>query len=122
MSRPVLVPTAEHPITVEPTSSHVTVRAGDVLVADSTSAVVLREGGYPAVYYVPRADVAPDVLKPSDTTTYCPFKGDAAHFSITTPTGELTDAVWSYAAPYDAVAQIAGHLAFYPDKVDVTVD
>lgn len=122
MSRQILEPGPQHPITVDPASVHVTVRAGDVLVADSTAAFVLREADYPPVYYLPRADVAPGVLVAGDTSTYCPFKGDASYFTVATAAGELTDAVWSYPEPYAAVAPIAGHVAFYPDKVDITVD
>jgi uncharacterized protein (DUF427 family) len=121
VSRQVLVPTPEHPITVEPASSRVTVRAGDSVIADSVAALVLREAGYPAIYYIPRVDVAPDVLEISEKTSYCPYKGDASYFSIVTADGELTDAVWRYLAPYAAVEQIAEHVAFYPDKVDITV-
>ena len=121
MSRQVLVPTPKHPITVEPVSARVTVRAGDSVIADSAAALVLREAGYPAIYYIPRVDVAPDVLEISEKTSYCPYKGDASYFSIVTADGELTDAVWRYLAPYAAVEQIAEHVAFYPDKVDITV-
>ena len=65
----------------------------------------------------PQEDIEPDVLAPSDTATYCPFKGDASYFDV----DEVSDAGWTYREPYDAVAEIAGHVAFYPDKVDVQV-
>lgn len=122
MSRTVLEPSPQHPITVEPTSARVTVKAGDTPVADTTAALALREADYPAVYYIPVADVRPEVLRPSDTTTYCPYKGEASYYSIATPQGELTDAVWTYVTPYPAVAPIAGHVAFYANRVDVAVD
>ncbi len=121
MSRKVLQPGPQHPITVEPASARVTVKAGDTAVADTTAALALQEAQYPTVYYVPLADVRPEVLRPSDTTTYCPYKGDASYYSIVTPEGELADAVWTYVEPYDAVAPIAGHVAFYANRVDVTV-
>jgi uncharacterized protein (DUF427 family) len=121
VTRPVLEPSPQHPITIEPASSQVTVKAGDTLVADTTAALALREANYPTVYYVPLADVRPEVLQASDTTTYCPYKGDASYYSIATPAGELTDAVWRYVTPYPAVAPIAGHVAFYANRVDVVV-
>jgi uncharacterized protein (DUF427 family) len=121
VSRTVLEPGPQHPITVEPASTRVTVRAGETPVAETTAALALQEAGYPVVYYVPLADVRPEVLKPSDTTTYCPYKGDATYHSIVTPEGELADAVWTYVAPYAAVSPIAGHVAFYPNKVDIAV-
>ena len=92
VTRPVLEPSPQHPITIEPASSQVTVKAGDILVADTTAALALREANYPTVYYVPLADVRPEVLQASNTTTYCPYKGDASYYSIATPAGELTDA------------------------------
>jgi len=121
-TRPRLEPTADHPITVEPTGKHVTVRVNGEIVADTDSALTLQESTYPAVQYVPSSDVVQSVLRASDTETYCPFKGDASYFHVVTAAGDtVEDAIWTYTEPYPAVAQIAGHVAFYPDKADVTV-
>ncbi|MCW2688601.1 MAG: hypothetical protein JWR37_3491 [Mycobacterium sp.] len=119
--RPVLQPTAEHPITVEPTGKHVTVRVNGEVVADTDDALTLQESTYPAVQYIPLRDVVQTVLQPSDTTTYCPFKGDASYYSVTTAGATVDDAIWTYEQPYEAVAGIAGHVAFYPNKADVAV-
>ena len=121
MSRTVLQPGPQHPITVEPAAARITVTAGGTPVADTAAALALQEAKYPTVYYIPLADVRSDVLKPSDHTTYCPFKGDASYYSIATADGELTDAVWYYREPYPAVAAIAGHVAFYANRVDISV-
>jgi uncharacterized protein (DUF427 family) len=62
------------------------------------------------------------VLSSSDTTTYCPFKGDASYYTVTTSAGDVVeDAIWTYEPPYPAVADIVGHVAFYPDKADIAV-
>lgn len=120
--RPVLQPTADHPITVEPTGRRVTVRVDGDVVADSRAALTLRESTYPAVQYVPLADVARDRLRRSDTATYCPFKGEAGYYHVVTAGGDtVEDVIWTYERPYPAVAEIAGHVAFYPDKADITV-
>lgn len=119
--RPVLQPTAEHPITVEPTGKHVTVRINGELIADTHDALTLQESTYPAVQYIPLRDVEQAKLKPSDTTTYCPFKGDASYYHVTTAAGTVDDAIWTYRQPYRAVADIAGHVAFYSDKADIAV-
>lgn len=120
--RPVLRPTASHPITVEPTGRHVTVRVNGEVVAESDRALTLQESTYPAVQYIPRQDVDAERLQPSDTTTYCPFKGDATYYHVVTEAGAtVEDAIWTYGNPYPAVGQIAGHVAFYPDKADITV-
>ena len=119
MARTVLQPGPQHPITVEPAPGRVTVQVAGTPVADTSSALALQEANYPVVYYVPLADVRSEVLKPSDHTTYCPYKGDASYYSLATPDGEVADAVWYYAEPYSAVAEIAGHVAFYANRVDI---
>jgi len=91
--------------------------AGHV-IADTRDALTLREASYPAVQYVPRKDVDLSLLRRTEHATYCPYKGDAAYYSIPVGGERSVNAVWTYEAPYDAVAAIAGHLAFYPDRVD----
>lgn len=81
-------------------------------------ALVLREGTYPAVFYVPRADVDMSVLARTEHFSHCPYKGDASYFSIPAGGARAVNAVWTYEAPHDAVAAIKDHLAFYPDRVD----
>jgi uncharacterized protein (DUF427 family) len=112
-------PGPDHPITVTKAAGHVTVRAGDDILVDTDRALVLRESTYPPVYYVPREDASMDRLQPSDHTTYCPYKGDASYLSIPVLGDRGKNAIWSYQTPYSAVADIAGHLAFYPDRVTI---
>jgi uncharacterized protein (DUF427 family) len=120
--RPVLQPTANPPTTVEPTGKHVTVRINGEVVAEPDNALTLQESTYPAVQYIPLSDVVQTVLTSSDTTTYCPFKGDASYYTVTTAAGDtVEDAIWTYEQPYPAVADIAGHVAFYADKADIAV-
>lgn len=95
------------------------VRTGSSVIAESTDAVELTEGALPPVIYFPRADVAMAFLDRTEKTTHCPHKGDAAHFTISSQEGPVPNAAWSYEAPLDQVARIAGHLAFYTDKVTV---
>ena len=105
--RPVRQPTADHPITVEPTGKHVTVLVNGVVVADTDNALTLQESTYPAVQYIPMRDVAQNVLKPSGTTTYCPYKGDASYYHVTTTASGDTveDVIWTYEQPYPAVGR-----------------
>jgi uncharacterized protein (DUF427 family) len=118
MNRPVMLPSAAHPITIEPQPGRVTVKVGGKVVADSSAALQLREASYPAVLYIPRQDVDMALLQRTDHATYCPFKGDCAYFSIPAGGERAANAVWTYEAPYPAVAAIRDHLAFYPDRVD----
>lgn len=121
--RPVLQPSAAHPITVEPTGRHVTVRVGGEVVAESDAALTLTESTYPPVQYLPLADAVAERLRPATTASYCPYKGDAGYFDVVSSAGEVVeDAVWTYERPYAAVAAIAGHIAFYPDKAEISVD
>jgi uncharacterized protein (DUF427 family) len=120
-NRPVLEPTAEHPITIDPTGKRVVVRINGDIVADTNQALQLQESTYPAVQYIPFSDVVQDVLTRTDTNTYCPFKGEAGYYSVTTGAGTVDDAIWFYEQPYPAVAAIAGHVAFYPDKAEISV-
>lgn len=117
----VLIPDETHPITVAATAGTVTVSVGGTGIATSTSALTLQESTYPAAYYVPLADVDPEVLERSDHATYCPFKGDASYYDLVVDGVRLDGAVWTYHAPYDAVAEIRDHVAFYTDRVDVTL-
>jgi uncharacterized protein (DUF427 family) len=119
MTKPILTPSADHPITVEPTDKRVRVTAGDIVIADSTHALALQESTYPVAYYVPLTDVDLSVLRRTDSETYCPYKGEASYYSVVTDAGEIADAVWEYEKPYDAVAPIQGHVAFYPDRVTI---
>ena len=121
-SRPVLEPTAEHPITINPTGTRVVVRVNGEVVADSYQALQLQESTYPAVQYIPFKDVRQDRLTRTDTSTYCPYKGEAGYYSVGTAAGTVEDVIWTYEQPYPAVAAIAGHVAFYPDKADIRVD
>src|ERR1700733_574355 len=109
-----LIPGPDHPITIETSSAHVVVKAGTSVVADSSNALTLHEANYPPVYYVPLADVDSELLESSDTTTYCPYKGDASYYSVRTGDDLVKDAIWFYDEPYDAVSGIAGHVAFSP--------
>jgi len=116
--KPVKIPGPDHPITITPNPARIVVTAGGRTVADTRRALTLREAAYPPVHYVPRQDADMTLLERTAHTTYCPYKGDCTYYSIPAGGERATDAVWSYELPHPAVAQIAGYLAFYPDRVD----
>ena len=115
------LPDASHPITVTPTGKRVVVELDGTVIADTTEALTLQESTYPAVQYVPLADVVSSALVNSDTTTYCPYKGEANYYHLSAAGQTVDDAIWTYEQPYDAVDAIAGHVAFYSTKADVSV-
>lgn len=118
--KPIRQPGPDHPITVEPNPARVVVTVAGTKIADTTAALTLRESTYPAVQYVPRDDVDMSLLERTGHATYCPYKGDAAYYTITSGDQPLDNVVWTYEQPYDAVAGIKDHLAFYTDRVEVT--
>src|SRR6201996_2003565 len=122
MTRTVKIPDASHPITIRPTSARVTVRVGGTVVAETENALSLAEADYPVVQYIPLADVDQALLERTTTQTYCPYKGDASYYTVNAADGTETDLIWTYEHPYPSVAEIAGHVAFYPNRAEITVD
>ena len=112
------VPGPDHPITIAPNPNRVVVTFEGRTIADTTHALTLREATIPPVQYIPRDDVDMRLLERTTHTSYCPYKGDCAYYAVATDDRRSENAVWTYEAPYDAVAQIKEHLAFYPDRVD----
>lgn len=121
MSREAKLPNRDHQITIVRSTDRVVVRSGETTIADSESTLVLRETNYAPVRYIPLADVDLSLLRRSDLSTYCPYKGDASYYSISADQQRGADAVWFYEQPYAAVAEIKDHVAFYPNRVDLTV-
>jgi uncharacterized protein (DUF427 family) len=116
--KPVLQPGPDHPITVTPNHNRVVVTVAGKVVADTRNALTLQESTYPAVQYVPLADVDESLLQRTDTQSYCPYKGDASYYTVAVGDDKAVDAVWEYREPYAPVAAIKNHVAFYPDRVD----
>ena len=114
----VKIPGPDHPITIERNAHRIIVTVSGRVVADTRAALTLREAGHPLVQYIPRTDVEMALLARTDHATYCPYKGDCAYYSIPLGGERSVNAVWTYEAPYAAVAEIKDHVAFYPDRVD----
>jgi uncharacterized protein (DUF427 family) len=116
--RQIKIPGPDHPITIEANSSRVVVKVGGKIIADTSDALTLREASYPPVQYIPRRDVDMAALARSEHTSYCPYKGDASYYSIPVGGDRSLNAVWTYEAPFEAMARIKDYVAFYPDRVD----
>lgn len=104
----------EHSVVLRRAPGHWIARVGAQLVADSKAALLIEEDGYPPVIYFPPGDVRQSLFDSSERRSYCPFKGQASYLAH-----GGRDVAWCYARPYDEVAGIAGHFAFYPDRVTV---
>ena len=111
--------TKDHPITIGPIAGRVRVVWRGRPIGDSSRALELKEANYAPVVYVPRADMDMTALKRTARVTTCPYKGEANYFSIADGQTSDDNAVWTYETPKPDVAEIASHLAFYPDKVEI---
>lgn len=112
------LPGPDHPITIEPAPKLVRVTFNSQVIAESTHALILREANLRPVYYLPRTDAEMRFFTRTARATHCPYKGDAAYYSLSAGGRASENAVWTYEAPFPAVAAIKEHLAFYPDRVD----
>ena len=115
------IPGPDHPITISPAEKHIRVMAGDIVIADTTQALSLKEASYPAVLYIPRGDADAKLIEKTSRTTHCPYKGDASYYSIHAGDTVLDNAIWTYETPFPAMEGIKDYLAFYPDKVTIEV-
>jgi uncharacterized protein (DUF427 family) len=110
--------TDAHRITIEPSNERVRVTLGGALLAETISPVVLREGKLPVRYYIDPADVRLDLLESSDTSSHCPFKGDASYWSVR---GGPSDIAWTYREPIEGAEPIRGLICFYNEKVTLEI-
>ena len=108
-----------HTITVEPFDGVVTVVFSDAILASTNKALVLREANYPPVFYVPFEDIYFELLKRSDTSTHCPYKGNASYWNASAAGEAVDDVMWAYERPFDEMTEIKDHGAFYPNKVRI---
>src|ERR1700722_2842641 len=114
--KPMKIPGPDHPISIDSDPSRVVVTVGGKVITDTRNALTLREASYPAVQYIPRRDVEMAALTRSKHTKYCPYKGDDSSHSIPDGGDRSVDAVWTYEAPFEAMARIKDYVAFYPDR------
>ncbi len=110
----------DHPITIALAEGRLVARWRGRTIADTVRALALDEHVYPTVFYVPRADADMSFFQRSSLETVCPYKGRANYFSLRAGDEVDADAVWTYENPKPGVAAIKDHLAFYPDKVEIS--
>lgn len=108
----------DHRVDLLPEARRVRVAFAGAVIADSAAAIRCEETGHGPVFYLPEKDLRLELLHPTDHKTYCPFKGDCSYWTIETGGRRAENAVWGYRAPYDEAAGLAGHYAFYPNRVD----
>lgn len=104
-------------------SREVRIEVDGVVVARSTNNVFLHETGLRTRYYLPETAILDwSMVSPSDTTTVCPYKGEAGYYHLKVGDKEIKDAIWYYKYPTAESAPIQNRLCFCNEKVDVFVD
>ena len=106
------------PPRLEPSDAHVVVELEGVTIVDTTASQRVLETSHPPVFYIPRADIAPDALVPAERRTWCEFKGVATYFAVTAGGRTEPDAAWTYLDPMPGYEPLTGHVAFYPSRMD----
>lgn len=115
---------ADHPgyrVELLPQSARVRVWQGETLLADSRRTLLVRETAHREVVYFPEADVRLDLFDASEHHSTCPFKGEADYWSLARAERPDANLVWTYRKPFAEVAGLAGHVAFYADRVRIEV-
>lgn len=108
----------EHRVDIHPDSTRLRVSFGGQVVADSSATLRIEETGHGPVHYFPEKDVRVDLLKKTEHSTYCPFKGHASYWTIEAGGKSSENAVWGYRTPYDEMTKLGGYYAFYTSRVD----
>ena len=114
-----LTPGPDHPITIRPADNRWRAEFDGHVIADSNDALILQEASYAPVVYFPAEDVALEYAARTHHHTHCPYKGEASYYTFKMHTVIEENVAWSYETPHPAVSQIAGRIAFYPDRVRV---
>ena len=109
-------------VDVLPSERHVRIEIAGQLVAESRRPHALFETTLPTRWYLPAEDVRMDLLEPSATVTQCPYKGTARYWSVRAGGRLHPDVAWSYPEPIPENPRIAGLVAFFNEKVDLTID
>ena len=110
----------DYRVDLEPNAKSVRVALGAVTIAESERSLSVLETKHDAVVYIPREDVRMDLLERTDHETFCPFKGEAAYWTIRAGDEVLENAAWSYEDPFDEVAGLKDYVSFYTDRVTLT--
>jgi uncharacterized protein (DUF427 family) len=114
-----LNPGPDHPIRLEPAAQRWRAFFNGHVIADTDDALILEEADLPPVVYFPRRDVSMEYMGRTDRQTHCPYKGDAAYYTLTMDGQVAENVAWSYEQPFDAMGQIGERIAFYTDRVEV---
>jgi len=109
-------------VDILPSSRHVRIEVDGVTIAETSKPTLLFETNLPVRYYLPKTHIRMDILTPSESTSHCPYKGDAEYWSFALGDSVKADIAWSYRTPLPESQKIAGLISFYPERVELYVD
>ena len=112
-------PGPDHPITLEPARRRWRALYNGHVIADSDDAIIVREADLAPVVYFPRESVGMEYMGRTERSTHCPYKGDAAYYTLRMDSGVLENVAWSYEDPFPAMGELRNRIAFYPGEVEV---
>lgn len=112
-------PGPDHPIDITRAGTRMRAMFMGHVIADTDDALILKEADLPPVVYFPKEDVSMEYFSRTERVTHCPYKGEAAYYTLMMNGEFAENAVWTYEEPYPAMERITGRLAFYPDKVEI---
>ncbi|MDO8902825.1 MAG: DUF427 domain-containing protein [Phenylobacterium sp.] len=112
-------PGSNHALEIRPAATRMRAAVQGHIIADSDNVLMLKEGAMAPVAYFPRDDIEMGYFARTDRSTHCPFKGDAAYYTVTLEGEVLENVAWTYEDPLPGAVQIDGRVAFYADRVEV---
>jgi uncharacterized protein (DUF427 family) len=118
-NEPVSRATQLYRFTFDPEVKQVSALYQGIKRADSNKVMLLQETRLVPVCYFPREDVRMDLFDRSDFISYCPFRGNATHYSLRVGEIAADNILWSYEDPFKDATAIKDYLVFYPDQVDI---
>lgn len=108
----------DHTVRFEKSDKRIVVKFADEVIADTQQALICKESGYQDAFYIPMTDTNLGVFRPTDHSSFCPYKGEASYWTIEIGGARSVNAAWSYDLPFDEAAEVIQHFAFYPDRVE----
>ncbi|MEZ5560348.1 MAG: DUF427 domain-containing protein [Pseudomonadales bacterium] len=116
---------SNHPnyrVDIAPADARLRILVGGQAIADTREALLVTETRHRPVWYLPMADVDAGVIRATETSTYCPFKGHASYWTVQVGDQVLEDVLWGYQDPYQECEPLRGYVSFYTDRVLLEID
>lgn len=115
-------PNPYHRVDCRPTQRRLRVRVDGTTLVDTDDTLILFETALEPRLYVDPAHVRTDLLRRSETSSYCNYKGFATYWSFFSGDGVVEDVAWCYPDPPPESLPIKGFLSFDDTRVDMLAE